>query len=173
MSKQTITGVLDKCYERNGKFSINVNDTWYSTWKNDYRDMEGQTVSFEAESVRKGNRTYWNVAGDVEVIKQAAPAGGGAASSTPADARQQSIVLQSSYKIGADVLGSMVAAGALSLGTKKADQYGAMLDYLDEIAVRIYSNCIDPVTFLEGREDFMDDEEPAIPDDDEYNPLDQ
>lgn len=171
MSKQTITGVLDKCYERNGKFSVNVNDTWYSTWKNDYRDLEGQTVTFEAESVRKGNRTYWNVAGDVEVVKQAAPAGGSAAP-VSADARQQSIVLQSSYKIGADVLGSMVAAGALSLGTKKADQYGALLDYLDEIAVRIYSNCIDPVSFLEGREDFEDDD-PAIPEDDDYNPLDQ
>lgn len=171
MSKQTITGTLDKCYERNGKYSINVNDTWYSTYKTDYTHIEGEPVTFEATPVHKGNRTYWNVSGDVKVTaqpaRQAQPSSSGGSAPT-GDARQRSIVLQSSYKTGTELLGHLLEAGALSLGAKKAQQYENALDYLDEIVVRIYQRCMNPEEFLAERED---DDEPAIPaDDEDWNP---
>ena len=154
-----INGVCDKAYQnKSGYFSVLVNDTWYSTGKTDYKHLEGQVVEFNA--VQKGK--YWNVSGDVRAAAPTSTAG--AAPSSP-DTRQQSIVLQASYKIAAPVLSGAISAGLLNLGAKNK-AYENMLGYLDELAKHIYSNCIDPTAFL-GE----DDPDNPIPADEEYNPM--
>lgn len=163
MSK--VTGVLEKAYRNDrGFYSVLVNGTWYGTYKDNYAELEGNNVSFEGE--QKGK--FWNVKGPIELLSapaQAAAAGPNSAT-VPVGDRQQSIVLQSSYKTAAEVLGDMIAADLVAMPTKKADKYDAYLGLLDDLATRIYRNCIDPVAFLDGSE------APGPAGDDGYNPVD-
>lgn len=148
MSK--VSGVLEKAYRNDrGYYSVKVGETWYGTFKDNYAELEGNNVTFEAE--QKGK--FWNVKGPIAVdeSKQSASSSPNAAS-VPAGDRQQSIVLQSSYKTAAEVLGDMLAAEMLTIPAKKADKYDAYLGLLDELATHIYRNCIDPVAFLDGTE---------------------
>lgn len=147
MSK--VTGVVERAHtNERGISSILVNGTWYGTYKTPHSDKEGSTVEFEASQ----NGKYWNAKDVVVVAAAAAPASGGGGTTMSGDARQQSIVLQSSYKTAGEVLCGILAAGAVSLPTKKGDQYDAVLGLLDEIALRLYRNCINASEFVEGDE---------------------
>lgn len=158
MSK--VRGVLEKAYRNDkGFYSISVNNVWYGTYKTDYKSLEGQDVEFEAE--QKGN--FWN-AKDVKPVAAAAPAAGGTAPAQTADARQKSIVLQSSYKTAAETFSGLVAADKLNLGAKAA-AFDNALGMLDEIARHIFNNCIDPDAFING-----DEEAPGPAGGDEYKP---
>lgn len=142
-------GVLAKAYQnQRGFWSVKLegDDTWYSTYKDDYTNLEGQQVEFEV--TKKGN--YWNVAGKVKAVAgapkaQAAPAASGG---YDPNERQASIVLQSSYKTAAEMLSIAAANDALQLGSKKAEKLDILMGVLDELAVRIYNNCSNPLDFL-------------------------
>jgi hypothetical protein len=153
MSK--VTGRLEKAYRnKQGFYSILINDVWYGTGKSDYTELEGNMVEFN--TVQKGN--FVNVTGDVlPLAEQAAPANTGAPAAPVmgADTRQQSIVLQSSYKTAGELVAGLIAADKLPLGAKK-DAFDLASGFLDEMARHIYDNCIDPATFLAG-----DDPAPA------------
>lgn len=148
MSK--VRGVLAKCYKNDaGRFSISVDDTWYGCYMTDYTHLEGMEVEFEA--TQKGK--YWN-AKNVVAVEGAQPAaarsGGGAPQS--ADARQKSIVMQSSYKTAAETLSALIGAELVSLGAK-AKAYDNALAMLDSIAVHIATNCHDPDRIMKDADD--------------------
>lgn len=151
MSK--VTGILDKAYQGKGGFwSIKIvgDETWYGTYKDDYTKYEGQEVEFEATQRGK----YWN-AKDVKPVpgaKRAAPAQAGGGSYN-AEERQQSIVLQSSFKTAGDIVGALIAADKVSLGTKKSDHFDMAMGLLEEAALRIYHRCIAPADFIGGEEE--------------------
>lgn len=143
----TIQGVIERAHtNERGISSILVNGTWYGTYKDSYKHLENTPVQFQAE--QKGQ--YWNAknVAPAELPKSAAPSAGGAPANISGDARQRSIVLQSSYKTAADVLGHVLTAGAVTLPKTKADQYDAILGLLDNIALRLFGNCIDPEAFI-------------------------
>jgi hypothetical protein len=158
-----VQGVLTKAYRNdNNIHSINVNDTWYGTYKDDYSSLEGQYVEFEA--TQKGK--YWNAG----AVKPTAPPAQAASSASTAatltgDARQSSIVVQSCYKVAATLLGSLIQADAVTLGAKgKAFDNAAAL--LDELTLKIYKNCINPEPFVSA---VQDDDAPGPGDD--YDPM--
>ena len=156
----TITGLCERAYKnpKNGLCSLLVNDTFYSTYQTLYPQMEGKVVQFEA--VQKGK--FWNVKGEPKVVAQpaaAAPTKGGVPNAY--DNRQSSIVLQSSYKTAADITAAMAAQGLIKLPTKQADQFDAYLNYVDEIALRLYRNCINPDPFVSEAVEEEEDPAPA------------
>lgn len=157
MSK--VTGMLDKAYRNDkGFYSINVNDTWYGTGRTDCSAMEKQMVEFDAEQ----NGKYWNAK---NVVPASAPASGGAdAPAQSADARQKSIVLQSSYKVGAALLAGLIAGDKVGLGAKSA-AFDNAKGLLDELTLHIYHNCMEP-------DKLVGDEDPAAPPADDWNPTD-
>lgn len=154
----TVTGTIEKAIRNKaGYYAVLVNDNWYSTYTNDYSNLEGQTVKFEF--TKKGQ--YYNMKGEPEVVAAPAPAAGSAPTVTP-DNRQASIVLQSSYKTAAEIAGDLLTGGVLNLGAKKADQFDNYLNFVDEIATRLFNNCINPVGFLNASSD-EEAEEAAAP----------
>lgn len=167
MSEETkvVTGVLEKAFKKDsGLCSIKVGEEWFSTYKDHYPELEGKTV--EVTLAKKGK--YWNVKGKPAVVAMSASAAKqGGASSASYDDKQNSIVLQSSYKTGAEVLGTILSNGLVSVPTKKADQYDFVLNLLDEIALRIFSRASNATEFVAQEED----PNPAPADDADYNPL--
>lgn len=167
--KTKITGILEKANTNDRGFSsVLVNGTWYSTYKTNYSELEGQEVWFMATSKESNGKTYWN-AGDVKATgnkpKPAAPAARGGSGFN--DSRQSSIVLQSSYKTAAELLGRLVAADKIDLGKSKATSMEIALGILDSTAMHIYVNCIDTTDFIEGMMGIPSEE---ADDDDEYSP---
>jgi len=142
----TVKGILKVAKQTPaGYFSINVDDKWYGTFKDDHSALEGKAIVFEAS--QKGE--WWNankVRIDPDAAQPAAPAAGRPQSH---DERQASIVLQSSYKTAAELLSSLVIADKLTLGAKK-DTLDITLGVLDEMALHIYSRCSNPLPYLAG-----------------------
>lgn len=156
-----VTGIVEKAFRnpKNGLCSLLINDVWYSTYQTLYSECEGKMV--EIEATQKGK--YWNCNGEPKVLATPAPStpavSGGV--STP-DARQASIVLQSSYKTAAELTVGLLANGVLTIPQKKGDQYDAVLNYVDEIALRLFRNCINPTPFVsEEQEEESDNPAPA------------
>jgi hypothetical protein len=166
----------------NGFCSIKVNGVYYGTYKTDHSNLVGQEVEFDHTAKSKNGKEYHNANNVVAIGGAAAPAPAPAArapaaapaaapapapqSSPAGDKRQNSIVLQSSYKTGADVLSTALQSGALTLKGAKAAQFEQLLAYLDECALHIFNNCSDPDVFLSQQSD-DDGQEP----DSDYNPL--
>lgn len=161
----TITGILQKANERNGYWSICVDDKWYSTYKTNHSDKEGRAIEVEYEEVERNGRTFRN-AKKVKVVNTPAPAAAAGGAPMSADARQQSIVMQSSFRTAAEILGTMVAADALTLGSKKADKFDILMDAHQEIALRLYKGAMDPASVV--GDDAEDDD--ALPPEDGWDP---
>jgi hypothetical protein len=142
-----VTAVLEKARTNDqGYCSFLANDVWYGTYKTDYSALEGQTVTFKA--TQKGQ--YHNASDVKPATNGAAPAAAPARVAAPApDNRQASIVLQSSYKTAADLLGNLVAADKVALGAK-GKAYDAAIGLLDELAAHIFRSCINPQRFFEN-----------------------
>lgn len=172
MTNKVITGVIEKAFKKdNGLCSIKVGDTWYSTYKTHVPEFEGKTC--EVTVVQKGK--YWNVVSDkndvpaIKVIASAAPAGrSGGGGGFNSDDRQNSIVLQSSYKTASDVVIGAATAGYLPMPTKKADQWDAFKAYIDEYALELFTKCANATEYVSN---VADDEDPAPADEAEYNPM--
>ncbi len=134
----TIKGIVEKAHRKDsGYCSILVDGTWYSTYKTLHSELEGKVVEFEA--VQKGD--FWNAKGTPTVLAQpAATTVAPAAAPAAPGARQTSITLQSSYKTATELVVGMLANDILTVPSKKADRYDAILNYVDEVALRIYGN---------------------------------
>lgn len=153
MSNTKVTGILERTHQNaRNKWSILVNDQFYGTWDADYSELEGSQVEFFA--AKKGQ--WWNVVGEVKALateapeeaKEDTPARPAPPTTTAYDAKQSSIVLQSSYKTAAELVSAALAADAVMLGNKKADKMEIILGLVDEVAFRLYENCIDTTDFL-------------------------
>lgn len=165
----TVKGFCEKAYRnpKNGLCSLLIkddsgNETWYSTYKTLYENAAGKTV--EIQAVQKGK--FWNCNGEPKILAGPPETPAAQAAYAGYDARQSSIVLQSSYKTASDLVGYMAGASILTLPTKKADQYDAFLNYVDEVALRIYRNCINPQPFVTPEDVEGDDPAPA-----DWNPV--
>ena len=162
---KTITGVVEKAFKKdNGMCSIKVShdggEEWFSTYKSLYTDLEGKTV--EINLVQKGQ--YWNVKGKPSVVASSAPAARAATASY--DDKQNSIVLQSSYRTAAEAVAAAATAGFLPVSQlKKADQWDAYKGFINEYALELFRACINATEFTAAEVD----ENPA-PDAD-YNPM--
>ena len=170
MTTRVLEGVVEVAFKDNdtGRCSLKMDDgNWYSTFKTHYPELKDKRIKLTL--VKKGK--YWNVAGEPEVVANQAPAPVAAGpTASVADNRQSSIVLQSSYKTGSELAIAMLANDLLTLPAKKAAKYDAFLALVDEVTLRIYNNCINPASFLEGTAPA--DDGPAVPDEDEYDPSD-
>lgn len=161
---KVVTGVVEKAWKKdNGLCSIKVGEEWFSTFRDHYADLEGKTV--EVTLVKKGQ--YWNVKGKPKVVAMtAAVAKQAGASSQNYDDKQNSIVLQSSYKTAADVLDTILTNGLVSVPNKKADQFDFVLGLLDEVALRIFKRASNATEFVA-----TEDGDPDPTSDDDYNPM--
>lgn len=157
-------GVVEKVFERRNQngpntFSLAVNEDGNTNWYGFYRTRpdcnEGDTVKLSYTT--KGD--YRNAKSDSLVVVSS---GGGQASAAPAksansggytDNRQDSIVMQSSSKVAADLLKIMVDSGAVQFGklsTKaaQAKAYDALLGLHADITHRVFNRCTKPRDFL-------------------------
>jgi hypothetical protein len=149
MSKTSKRGVIEKAIKNKaGFFAILVDDQWYGTQKDDHRDKEGSEVTFEAEKDGK----WWRADAVTVVASTPAKSGGGGSGGNAGDHRQKSIVLQSSYKTATEIASALLAADKLALGTKKADMVDNFVGYVNDIAIGIFNNCMDPDAFLNNME---------------------
>jgi hypothetical protein len=164
MSEETkvVTGVIEKAFKRdNGMCSIKIGDDWYSTYKTHYGDLEGKTV--EITLVKKGQ--YWNLKGKPSVVASSTPKA--AAATQSYDDKQNSIVLQSSYRTAAEAVAAAATAGYLPMPTKKADQWDAFKGFINEYALELFKACTNATEFTS---EAVEDENPA-PSASEYNPM--
>ena len=162
---KTITGVVEKAFKKdNGMCSIKVThdggEEWFSTYKSLYTDLEGKTV--EINLVQKGQ--YWNVKGKPSVVASSAPAARAATQSY--DDKQNSIVLQSSYRTATEAVAAAAAAGYLPIPSKKADQWDAYKAFINEYALELFGACTNATEFVASN-DNPDPEAGAS----EYNPM--
>lgn len=173
-----VTAVIEKTRtNEQGYCSFLANGQWYGTYKTDYSGLAGQLVQFKA--AQKGQ--YWNASDVTPATNGAAPTP--AATQAPAPAataavqanvdRQASIVLQSSYKTAAELLGSLVAADKVNVGAK-GKAYDAAVGMLDELAAHIFRSCINPQRFFEGQsganDTSVEEESGAVPAGKPWNP---
>jgi hypothetical protein len=161
----TVTGVVEKVslkpIEKQGKdfgknmFSIKVagDDRWFSTYTNDPRVQQGQTITFEP----KPNGNYWNV--DVKtIIREAqsnAPSSNNNSGSTPSavvpavnkgtssagsyNKTQSAIQFQASRNAAIEALKLAVSAGVeIKLPAKGPERLEAMLSLIDEVTDRYF-----------------------------------
>ena len=163
------SGILETARQNDhGYWSIKVDDKWYGTYKDDHSDKIGQEIQFEATEKESNGRTYWNANKGKATGNR--PAAGRAAPASPAaEERQASIVLQSSYKTAAQLLGALIEADKVGLGTKKNAWFDNAFNLLDEAALRIYRNCSDPLPFVK-EETELSEEDKAAPPEDDFDP---
>lgn len=104
---------------QNGNFihSVNIDGVRYSTFAKDGnpRANKGDSVRFNAEKNQKG---YWNIKGQIEVLKRAAGhvSGGGGGNKYPQndDNRQDSIMRQNAMGHAATIMAACVTSGSVS-----------------------------------------------------------
>lgn len=147
-----VTGVVSKITGANraGRqvYSIQVNGQYYGGfWNTAPNCNEGDTVEFDATQ----NGQYWNanpnslrkVAGgapapDTSVAAAAPRANNGG------DARQNSIVYQSSRKDAIQIVDVLLRSESLTLPTKKADRMSVVLDLVDELTEDLAYKAVSP-----------------------------
>lgn len=170
-----VKGTLNKVFDRkhNGRvfYSICVEtdgaETWYGTGLNKPDAKEGALIEFEAEKDGK----FWKA--DAGTIKQvsaprASSGGGGGGWNDPS--RQASIVAQSSYDKAIALVRLGIDTEALSLPTKKGEQWGALLSYVAEAArevaadvERLAGQIVEGTLTSEGQQE--DDDYVPLPED--------
>jgi hypothetical protein len=154
-----IKGLVESVKSNEGKFgpmySIYVNGTGYGTGKNSQGASAGDYVEFAAI---QNDRGYWNV--EKGTLKPtAAPAGVSAPATAPAnrpaattnpvgDARQDSIVFQSSRKDALEFVKLLHAAGKIDFGKSKgADSIAILETHVDKFTEHFVSEAAQRKTF--------------------------
>jgi hypothetical protein len=154
-----IKGLVESVKSNEGKFgpmySIYVNGTGYGTGKNSQGASAGDFVEFAAVQNERG---YWNV--EKGTLKPtSAPAGVSAPAAAPTnrpaattnpvgDARQDSIVFQSSRKDALEFVKLLQAAGKIDFGKSKgADSIAILETYVDKFTEHFVSEAAQRKTF--------------------------
>lgn len=164
-----VRGVMEKYHVNDkGIHSFCVNDQWYGTYKTDFSNLKGEEVEFSATSKNVRGRVFWDAKDVKAVPRTAGPSGGGGGAVRTGTEREASIVLQSCYKVAADLLSGLIAADKVALGAKGA-AFDTARGFLDELAVSLYHNCSNPLEFIETIAP-SEDELPYTGEEDEYDP---
>ena len=148
-----VTGLVTRLNQRTKKadgtmmrapsYSILLDDsTWYNFGFDAPTCGEGDVITFEATQSQYGMDAKFSS------VQKAAP---GLAASAPvakavqsADARQESIVYQSSLKVATDIVGLALVHEALTLPTKKAERLPVIVASVREVARDLALEAIKP-----------------------------
>jgi len=131
------------------KRSLKVNGAWYSTFVNDKNKAMIESVN-EGDSVRisyeqKGDFKNINTVAVVEAAKHDAPAGATAA--RPAynpDTKDFRITFLASRKDSMEFVKMLIAADAVSLGTKKSDKADILYGLINKYAAKMTADAWHP-----------------------------
>jgi len=141
----TVEYVSQKTEAASGKklnsplFSFKLNDEWFGCGFDDPRVAEGDTITFTFNSTQYGSEVVKN-----SIVKTAADTSPAAATkkvSSP-DARQVSIVYQSSRKDAINAIDIAVSTGVLTL--PKGKGYEVLFDLIDELTLDFARKAIQP-----------------------------
>ena len=131
---------------RSPAYSILLDDsTWYNFGFDSPTCSEGDVITFQATESTYGMEAKFDSVkvetgggkvGGAQTAVQKAVAGG--------DARQESIVYQSSLKTATELIGIALANECLVLPTKKADRLPALVASVREVAQDLASEAIRP-----------------------------
>lgn len=153
----TATGSVVRVHERQAggstRYSILLkeadgSENWYSFNMVKPAVTKDQQVEFEYDMAGQ----YRNAKADTIKVTGAAPApaaSGGGAPST-GDARQKSIVMQSSQNYAAILMDALATAGAIPGLTPKADKLGICLGLFEDLTRECYQRSMNPDAFLSG-----------------------
>lgn len=122
----TMTGVVEKIFEKGGRYSFVIDEKWYSTYRTKPSCNEGDTISFEY--VVKGNFQNADPA-TIEVVSATAPA---KVESSGAN-RQDTISYQAARKDALVFAQMAVEVGAIKLPTKQDEKYDALMGIVLEL----------------------------------------
>lgn len=146
MSK--VTGVVSRMNSRPAGtgvvHSISVNDVWYGGMWDKPACNEGDTVTFTASQ----NGNYWNVAkNSLSVVEASAGASTSTAASggrtAPPNQTQTKIEWQAARNSALTLVNIALTHGSLTLPTKAAQRYDALLAAVDEVTVRFMQDTSD------------------------------
>lgn len=156
-----VTGQVKAISQRGNAFNIRVDDDWYGYGFNKPAFNKGDTISFDFQ--QRGN--FKNVdAKTVQVgasapAQQAAPASGGSApakSGRDFGANQVAIQYQASRNSAIALVSAALAAGEVTLPTKKGDRLDALLALVDDLTDQYHAKTDQVVkaggVILEGME---------------------
>lgn len=130
----------------------------------------GSMIEVSAENNQRG---YLEAdVSSIKVLRDEQPANTPAPANTSAalDHRQRSIVTQTSYKIAADAVDTMLAQGLVKLPAAKSatnDSFEAYLAVLDKTAQHVFNQCMTGLTVEENEETSEEDTE----DEGDYDPF--
>ena len=127
-------GVVEAVSKNKADFySIKLPDAWYGTGsKNDPGLRQGDVVKFEWEA----NGNFRNIKkGTLTKVEGAAPVGNSQPRGFGDDARQKSIIYQSSRKDAIEIVKAAQSAGCLALPAKKGDAFEALLALVDDLTI--------------------------------------
>ena len=165
MATQQVKGNLERINSimRKTKFgekpaySVQVNGEWYGNGFQRPGAREGSVVQFTAAQNARG---YWDIDGEIEVLKAEQPASSGSSNTGGTAAlsnRDKSITLQTAYKVAPMIVDTMVKAEVLSFPkTKKEASQDAIMELTQRIAYELQAQFLEPDKFNpipEGVED--------------------
>jgi hypothetical protein len=180
-----VQGTVSRIIVRNGTtrgrnwtiYSVGVNDnngeTVYGWGFDSPAFREGALVSFEARPSAKNPDYLDAIPGSERVLKEQAPTPSVAASVSGAvmsgDTRQQSICVQTAFKIAAPMAHTMIESNsvALAANASKSAKYDFYLELTDLLARRLASRFLNPAEFLSGGENAS----PEAVEEDEFVPI--
>ena len=131
-------------------YSVQVDGDWYGHGFQRPSAREGSVVQFTAN---QNSRGYWDIEGEIEVLKAeqpAAPGGGGNTSGGTAalSNRDKSITLQTAYKVAPMIVDTMIKAEVLSFPkTKKEASQDAIMEVTQRIAYELQAQFLEPDKF--------------------------
>jgi len=171
---QEVTGLITKinkktktnagAFMKSPAYSMMLDDsTWYNMGFDAPTFNEGDVVTFPYTESQYGREGKTNA-----VRVQAGGADAGAQTASPAvqkatqsaDARQESIVFQSSLKVATDIIGLALIHDCLALPSKKADRLPMVVSMIREVARDIALEAIKPdfASFAEDTAEVITDE---------------
>lgn len=126
-------------------YSVQVNGKWYGHGFQRPAAREGSVVQFTANQNERG---YWDIEGEIEVLKaeQPAPSGGGSTGGAAAlSNRDKSITLQTAYKVAPMIVDTMIRAEVLTFPkTKKDASQEVIMDMTKRIAYELQAQFLEP-----------------------------
>ena len=131
----TKQGIVEKIYEKNGMYSIIMEDIFYSTYKTKPACNEGDEVVFQF--VQKG-RFYNADPKTVEVVSATPAAKASAEAGGSGNNKQDIIQYQAARNTAMAFLTVAISEGAVKLPAKQADKYDAFMSLLHDVTDQFF-----------------------------------